>query len=398
MKKIIRLIRISVSVFVLLCILGILMIITALNESKEAVPATVPENSEIQEGFTEEGEHSHFWETKQYRDPVCEKEGLRILSCRCGEKIEEVIPALTHEFEGGTCVVPSTCKYCGTDGEKKDHEYRDAVCTVCKKEVKKPVFVFGKTFDFDDSEESITKKLGAPTEILTEGNIRSLVYENADKLTVFQLDGQGLWGVFTMDPNAFFKLSSKVISYSSFTGQDDTKSDATYQLIGGFRVFGFSDSIGDDKCYALWVHYSDLSYHYAMDSNIHVDYTAQSKLSFYYVNALRSRHGLAPLSWSHVGEKVSLEYAEKMAKENFFAHDYQIGQRLTQKGLVWKSCGENLSQGYTNAFFVNDAYYNSTDHRSNILNETFTQVGIAFYLKTDDKGPLYVLGAQTYYN
>ena len=410
MKKTKVMTLVSLSVFVCICVILFFLLqdvpkdpnLTVTQEDETEETETLPVSKEETVTQTMEtpltSEHSHLWMIKSFSPALCEKDGLRVLSCQCGETIEEILPKLVHQFEGGTCISPSKCKLCGKEGEKKDHIFENARCISCGQTISSPIYALGTSFDFDEKEDSITAKLGTPTEILVEGKIRSLVYAQTSRLTVFQMDPEGLWGVFTMDPSAFLNVDGKVVTYSNFTGRKDPNSDATYQILGRFKIFGFRDKFREDQCYGLWVHYSDLSYHYMTDADITSDYTAQTRLSFYYVNALRSRHGLAPLAWSAAASQVSYNYSEKMAKENFFAHDYKCGERLTQAGVLWKTCGENLSQGYTNAFFVTDAYYNSKDHRTNILSEGFTRVGMGFYLKTDSSGPLSVLGAQTYFS
>jgi uncharacterized protein YkwD len=128
------------------------------------------------------------------------------------------------------------------------------------------------------------------------------------------------------------------------------------------------------------------------------NYDPQSRISFHYVNALRAKNSLPALLWSPEAAEVSCLYSEKMAKEDFFCHDGLYGTRLNQAGVVWRSCGENVSQGYVNSLFVCDAYYNCLDHRNNILNASFTHVGMGYYLKTDEYGPLAVMGTQTFYS
>lgn len=415
MKKAKLISLLSVSIFVILSFSALLLFRYSANEpiltetkeetrkethtNQDEIP-TSSQNDQptLTQKQPENTEHKHLWKIKSLTDPVCEKNGLRVLSCSCGEKIDEIIPKLEHQFEGGSCISPEKCVFCGKEGEKKGHEFQNAVCLSCGQKITSQIYALGTSFDFDESENSIIAKLGTPTEILTEGKFRSLIYARSSKLTVFQTDSEGLWGVFTMDPDAFFHVGEKVVDFANFSGKKDPNSDTIYQNVGAFRVFAFRDQILDNGCYGMWIHYSDMSYNYMQNPDISDDYSAQSRISFYYVNALRSRHGLAPLAWSPAAAEVSITYSKKMVREDFFAHDYKCGERLTESGVIWKTCGENLSQGYTNAFFVGDAYYNSQGHRSNVLSHDFTFVGIGFALKNDEKGPTSVLGAQTYFS
>jgi uncharacterized protein YkwD len=83
-----------------------------------------------------------------------------------------------------------------------------------------------------------------------------------------------------------------------------------------------------------------------------------------------------------------------MIENDFFDHDGSYAERLSQKGVFWRSAGENISQGYFNAFFVCDAYYNSSDHRTNILSTDFTHVGMGYCRRLTS---VTVFGAQIFY-
>ncbi len=124
-----------------------------LNETRENQTAEEhqSETQEPQEAVSfENTEHQHFWLISSYFAPQCEKDGLRVLSCKCGEKVEETIPGKAHEFEGGSCQTESKCKFCGIKGKKFDHSFEDARCVYCQYEIKAPVYALGQTFYFDD--------------------------------------------------------------------------------------------------------------------------------------------------------------------------------------------------------------------------------------------------------
>jgi uncharacterized protein YkwD len=132
------------------------------------------------------------------------------------------------------------------------------------------------------------------------------------------------------------------------------------------------------------------------DPNLYANYLGQERLSFYYVNALRVRNGLAPLLWSDACSQVAVEYSSYMIESGFFGHDNSYLNRLKQKGISYQNAGENLSQGYFNAFFVSDAYYNSASHRANVLDPIFRYVGIGYVKRGGDATA--VFGAQIFYS
>ncbi|MBQ3076024.1 MAG: CAP domain-containing protein, partial [Clostridia bacterium] len=344
-------------------------------------------------------EHTHQWQVSSTVEATCSAQGKRIYSCGCGQQKEEVLLSPPHSFESKGCGNRTVCRNCGAYGAMSPHQFQKNVCTLCNLTVNAPIFVCNTQLNFDESVSSIIQKLGTPTETLNEGELKSLVFaEDLSTLTVVQTDSVGLWGVFTLDPNAFFYVDGQVVKASGFTGKPDVQSDTSYRDFGSCRVYGFKDKLGTRKYYGLWLRYTECDYHYMTDPRIVGNFATQSRLSYYYVNGLRAINGMAPLKWSDQAAKVSREYSQRMADENFFYHDNLYGSRLNAAGVVWKSCGENVSQGYTSAYFVCDAYYNCADHRNNILSSSFTHVGMGYALQTDGTYPISVLGTQTFYS
>ncbi|KAK9685826.1 hypothetical protein K7432_015354 [Basidiobolus ranarum] len=55
-----------------------------------------------------------------------------------------------------------------------------------------------------------------------------------------------------------------------------------------------------------------------------------------------------------------------------------LGQRISETGYGWSNVGENVAAGFGDEASVMNAWMNSPEHRSNILNPIFTQIGIAY--------------------
>lgn len=345
--------------------------------------------------------HTHVWKLSDTVPASCSANGIKYYTCSCGEGKEEVLLSPPHDYVSQGCGNRMRCKHCEAIGDLIPHQFKRNVCSLCGLTVTSPVFVRNTQLNFDESYSSIVEKLGEPTEVLSEGELKSLVYaSDLSALTVVQTDSVGLWGVFTLDPTAFFYIDSQVISADGFSGKPDTQSNTSYRELSSCRIYGFRDTLGTRKHYGLWLRYTECDYHYMTDPRIIQSYEAQARISYYYVNALRAMNGMAPLSWCPKAAKVSWDYSKKMASENFFDHDNLYGNRLYNEGILWKTSGENISQGYANAYFVCDAYYNCADHRNNILNSAFTHVGMGFAIQMDagNTYPVSVLGTQTFYS
>ena len=100
-------------------------------------------------------------------------------------------------------------------------------------------------------------------------------------------------------------------------------------------------------------------------------------------NAERTRAGLAPLAPSAPLTTAAQLQAEQLAALQVLEHDVPAGRyptpadRLAAAGYSWQTYGENLASGYTTAADAITGWMNSAGHRANILNATFSEVGIA---------------------
>lgn len=75
------------------------------------------------------------------------------------------------------------------------------------------------------------------------------------------------------------------------------------------------------------------------------------------------------------------EKADDMVANNYFAHTSPAGLTpwywFQQVGYGFTYAGENLAVNFSDSADVTNAWMNSAEHRANILNVSFTQIGIA---------------------
>ena len=324
--------------------------------------------------------HAHAWRLVKNQSATCTVAGETVWTCACGETVRETVPVLAHSFVPADCERGATCSVCGAVASAPlGHCVSGAHCTRCQQTFSQPLFVCNHEFSFGETSGTVTSKIGSPTEILYEGGYQSFVYVNeTTPLTVFQFSDDTLAGVFSFDPALRFHLGDRDYTMAAFSGSPDAHSNAYAGVNPAGKLYGFCDDLADGACYALWVYQGRLDYDYINNSRIYQNYHAQARLAYYLVNALRKRAGLSPLLWSPAAASVASEYCAYMETNAFFAHDHSYAQRLTEKGVTWSFSGENLSQGYFNAYFVSDAYYHSSSHRDNLLHEKYTHIGTAF--------------------
>lgn len=90
------------------------------------------------------------------------------------------------------------------------------------------------------------------------------------------------------------------------------------------------------------------------------------------LNQERTSHGLAPLHLNPALTGVAQSWAAHMAATGSLQHN----PALTREVHNWQSLGENVGDG-PDLRDLATAFWNSSEHRRNILDPDFTQVGIA---------------------
>lgn len=100
------------------------------------------------------------------------------------------------------------------------------------------------------------------------------------------------------------------------------------------------------------------------------------------VNEIRTQNGLPALRENWQLSRVARYKSQDMAGNNYFSHNSPTYgspfQMMKQFGITYRSAGENIAQGYNSAQAVVNAWMNSPGHRANILNPSYTQIGIGY--------------------
>ena len=100
------------------------------------------------------------------------------------------------------------------------------------------------------------------------------------------------------------------------------------------------------------------------------------------VNKERAKNGLKALTMDENVRKVARIKSSDMSTKNYFSHTSPTYgspfDMLKSFGISYKSAGENIAQGYTTAEAVVNGWMNSSGHRANILNASYTKIGIGY--------------------
>lgn len=98
------------------------------------------------------------------------------------------------------------------------------------------------------------------------------------------------------------------------------------------------------------------------------------------VNAEREQQGLQPLVLSAELCVVAYDKSSDMAQNGYFDHNSPTygtpAEMLEAYGVQYRSSGENIAAGQQTVSEVMDAWMNSPGHRANILNASYTDMGI----------------------
>ena len=98
-------------------------------------------------------------------------------------------------------------------------------------------------------------------------------------------------------------------------------------------------------------------------------------------NSDRSANAIGGLAVSPVLTKIAQDKANDMAAKSYFAHVSPDGHDpwywFAVEGYVYSYAGENLAVDFTDSAAVETAWMNSPEHRANLLNSHFTEIGIA---------------------
>ena len=100
------------------------------------------------------------------------------------------------------------------------------------------------------------------------------------------------------------------------------------------------------------------------------------------VNEERRSRGLGELTYDWQLSRVARYKSEDMKENNYFSHTSPTYgspfQMMKSFGISYKSAGENIARGQSTPSTVVKAWMNSSGHRANILNASFTHIGVGF--------------------
>ncbi len=99
-------------------------------------------------------------------------------------------------------------------------------------------------------------------------------------------------------------------------------------------------------------------------------------------NAERAKQGLAPLTLDTELSKVARIKSQDMQNKNYFDHNSPTYgspfDMMKSFGISYTSAGENIAMGQKTPEQVVQAWMDSPGHRANIMNSSFTHIGVGY--------------------
>lgn len=118
-----------------------------------------------------------------------------------------------------------------------------------------------------------------------------------------------------------------------------------------------------------------------------------------FTNQQRQNNNMSGLSLNNKLDSAAQAKANNMSSVNYWSHVSPSRQTpwqfMEDAGYQFQSAGENLAYGFNDSSNLLNSWMNSPDHRANILNVNYKDVGfgIAYSSNYQNKGPEYIVVA-----
>lgn len=255
--------------------------------------------------------------------------------------------------------------------------------------------VRGVILSLGESMDSLVKKLGIPNRIVdTEYDFDYYVYNNDYKELLFvAIGGNKIVGYYTDSTDFTFRGISSGSSLSIVnTALKQSFSLAAVLTLNTdqYTLKVLIDKLDTQKVTGIYVLAPTVKpddYTDSVMKNIEL-------LVFDLTNSIRARNGLSVLSWSSSAAMSAREHSVDMAVNNYFTHTDLTGRspgdRMNAEGISYSTYGENIIAGYGTAILSCHGWFNSTGHRSNMLNKKFRYLGVGFTYQPDSSYETYI--------
>lgn len=171
------------------------------------------------------------------------------------------------------------------------------------------------------------------------------------------------------------------LPFSAYAARTHTvvKGDTMWKIASGYQV-GTSEIINANS----HISNPDLIYPGQVLNipSLDSDVTAFENEVIRLVNQERAKYGLNALSANWELSRVARHKSQDMKDKNYFSHTSPTYgtpfQMIKSYGISYRSAGENIAKGQLTPQQVVNAWMNSSGHRANILNKSYTHIGVGY--------------------
>lgn len=107
-------------------------------------------------------------------------------------------------------------------------------------------------------------------------------------------------------------------------------------------------------------------------------------------NEFRAENGVKPLKLNTELNAAAQAHSEDMAQQDYFDHTGKNGSKPWDRakvvGYEARAMGENIAAGQRTPEAVVQAWIDSPGHRANLLNASYTELGVGYFYLTPDTG------------
>ena len=167
--------------------------------------------------------------------------------------------------------------------------------------------------------------------------------------------------------------AGRVVDHTVVPGDTMWKTAVRYR-IGLDEIIAANPQIEDPH----WIYPGDIL-HVPLDDDAITGYEAEV-VSL--TNRERAKVGLPALSEDWELSRVARYKSQDMHDRHYFSHTSPTYgspfEMMRAFGLSYRSAGENIAMGYRTPAAVVEGWMNSEGHRANILNASFTRIGVGY--------------------
>ena len=184
-------------------------------------------------------------------------------------------------------------------------------------------------------------------------------------------------------------LLCTVMLFASFaSGVRVSAADITHTVVKGDTMWRiavrYEVGISELKRANTWIKNYDLIY---PGQRINIP-TLDSSVDAYerevvrLVNEIRKERGLGELTYDWELSRVARYKSQDMRERGYFSHTSPTYgspfDMMRSFGISYRTAGENIAKGYKSPEAVVDGWMSSSGHRANILNSSFTHIGVGY--------------------